>query len=392
MDADDVAQQLVITVSGPDRRSRLERVLRALDGYSPELVTDWEVESERGNPRLMSLQQFGVIPPGDVIDRLTALHGVEVEPNATMGQAAAPDDPLYQDQWAFYRPQWDLYQMEAEAGWSCAPGPGVPVVAAVIDSGIAQLHPDLAGRVHPNSKRIIGAVFDDAIEDEDGHGTFLAGTIGARTDDATGMASASRPIDVSLLVVKFYDPLHVLTAANAAKAIAYAVTQGARVINASWHIGMPSNYLFASVAYAALNDVLFVAAAGNEGLDNDELPIYPASWTLPNVVSVMATNHRDDRPSFSNYGRNTVHIAAPGVHVLSTHYYLGAPRWRPYSGTSAAAAEVTAAAAVIRALKPTWTAHHVRAHLMASVDPLPFVDCIAGGRLSLKRAICNLPP
>jgi subtilisin family serine protease len=109
-----------------------------------------------------------------------------------------------------------------------------------------------------------------------------------------------------------------------------------------------------------------VAAAGNEGTDNDVLPTYPASWALPNVVSVMATNHHDDRPGFSNYGRNTVHIAAPGVGVLSTHYYLGAERWRNYSGTSAAAAQVTAAAALSSALKTGWPRF---AHLMASVDP-----------------------
>ena len=197
---------------------------------------------------------------------------------------------------------------------------------------------------------------------------------------------------MKLLVLKFYDPWNLLNAANAAQAIAYAVSTGAKVINASWHVGMPSNFLLASIYYARLKDVLFVAAAGNEGTNNDVLPLYPASWTLPNVVSVMATNRHDDRPGFSNYGRNTVHIAAPGVGILSTHYYLGSERWRTYSGTSAAAAQVTAAASLIRAFRPGWTAPQVRAHLMTSVDPFRFLDCIAGGRLSLKRVICNLPP
>lgn len=265
-------------------------------------------------------------------------------------------------------------------------------MVAVIDSGIAQHHPDLMGRVHPASRRIIGSVSDNRIEDEDGHGTFLAGTIAAITDNAIGMASATRPITVQLLVVKFYDPWNPLDAASAAKAIAWAVCKGARVINASWHVGMPSNFLLANILHAQVKDVLFVAAAGNEGTNNDVLPIYPASWSLSNVVSVMASNHHDDRPSFSNYGLNTVHIAAPGVRVLSTHYYLDSERWRTYSGTSAAAAQVTAAAALIRAFKTGWTAAQVRAHLMASVDPFRFLDCIARGRLSLRRAICNLPP
>jgi len=393
MTLDDIAQQLVITVSGHGLKARLERVLAELSEYSPEFVTDWEIKDEKGEV-LFSLQQFEVVPPQEVIDHVKAKHGVDIEPNVTMGQAAVPNDPLYQDHWAFYKPQWDLYQMDAQAGWDCAPGPGVPIVVAVIDSGIAKLHPDLIGLVHPASRRIIGATFDNVIEDEDGHGTLLAGTIAALTNNATGMASVTWPITMRLMVLKFYDPWNPLDAASAAKAIVWAVLQGAQIINASWHIGMPKTFLRLCIQFAGSKEVLFVAAAGNEGTNNDDphLPIYPASWVEPNIVSVMATNHNDDRPSFSNYGRTTVHIAAPGVRVLSTHYYLGSPVWRTYSGTSTAAAEVTAAAALIRAFRPLLKADQVRAHLMASVDRFPFLDCIAGGRLSLKRAICNLPP
>jgi serine protease len=392
MTRDEIARQLVITASGLALKARMERVLAELRDYSPELVTDWEIRDENGEV-LFSLLQFEVVPPREIIDQVKAKHGVKVEPNTVMGQAAVPDDPLYQNAWTFYKPQWDLYQMNAQAGWNCAPGPGVPVIVAVIDSGIATHHPDLIGLVHPASRRIIGAVFDNIIEDEDGHGTFLAGTIAAITNNATGMASATWPIAVRLLAMKFYDPWNPLDAASAAKAIVWAAGQGAKVINASWHIGMPNNFLLACINFVgSFLDVLFVAAAGNEGTNNDVLPIYPASWILPNVVSVMATNPHDDRPSFSNYGRNTVHIAAPGVRVLSTHYYLGSPVWRTYSGTSAAAAQVTAAAALIRAFRPGWTADRVRAHLMHTVDPFRFLDCIAGGRLNLGRAICNLPP
>jgi subtilisin family serine protease len=393
MTLDDIAQQLVITVSGLALKVRLERVLAELSSYSPELVTDWEIRDEKGDV-LFSLQQFEVIPPREVIERVKAKHDVDIEPNLVMSRALVPNDPLYQDAWAFYKPQWDLYQMNAQAAWDCAPGAGIPVTVAVIDSGIAKLHPDLVGLVHPDSKRIIGSTFDNLIEDEDGHGTLIAGTIAAITNNGIGMASVTWPITVRLLTLKFYDPWNPIDAASAAKAIWWAVLQGAKIINASWHIGMPVNYLLANIHFARTMDVLFVTAAGNEGTNNDDphLPIYPASWGLSNVISVMATNHNDDRPSFSNYGRTTVHIAAPGVRVLSTHYYLGTPVWRTYSGTSAAAAQVTAAAALVRAFRPLLKAHQVRAHLMASVDPFPFLDCIAGGRLSLKRTVCNLPP
>ena len=393
MTRDEIARQLVFTVSGPAVKVRTERILSELSDYSPELVTDWEIRDEKGEV-LFSLVQFEVVPPREVIDQVEAKHGVEVEPNAVMGQAAVPNDALYQDAWTFYRPQWDLYQMNAQVGWNCAPGAGVPVTVAVIDSGIATHHPDLVGLVHPASRRIIGAVFDKLIEDEDGHGTSLAGTIAAITNNATGMASATWPIAVRLLVMKFYDPWNPLDAASAAKAIVWAAVNGAKVINASWHIGMPVQYLADCITFVGQTpfDVLFVAAAGNEGTNNDVLPIYPASWLLPNIVSVMATNPHDDRPSFSNYGPTTVHIAAPGVRVLSTHYYLGSPVWRTYSGTSAAAAQVTAAAALIRAFRPGWRVAKVRDRLIATVDRFRFLDCIAGGRLNLERAICNLPP
>ena len=393
MTSADIAQQLVITVRGSEREARLKSVLAELSDYSPKFVLDWEIKDEKGEV-LFTLEQFEIVPPREVIEEVKAKHHVDVEPNMTMGRAAVPNDLYYQDHWTFYKPQWDLYRMDAQAGWNCASGPSVPVVVAVIDSGIATLHPDLGGLVHPASRRIIGTTFDNVIEDEDGHGTFVAGTIAALTNNTVGMASATWPITVRLMVLKFYDPWHPLDAASAAKAIAWAVWQGAKIINASWHVGMPSPFLLLTIQFAQLMDVLFVAAAGNEGTNNDDpyLPIYPASWNLPNVVSVMATNHHDDRPSFSNYGRATVHIAAPGVHVLSTHYYLGSPVWRTYSGTSASAAQVTAAATLIRAFRPLLKAPQVRAHLMASVDPFPFLDCIAGGRLSLKRVICNLPP
>jgi subtilisin family serine protease len=395
MTLDDIAQQLVITVSGLALRARLDDVLADLSPYSPVLVTDWEIRDEKGDV-LFSLQQFGVIPPREVIERVKAKHDVDIEPNLVLSRAVVPNDPLYQDAWAFYKPQWDLYQMNAQAAWDCAPGAGIPipVTVAVVDSGIAKLHPDLVGLVHPDSRRIMGAAIDNLIEDEDGHGTLIAGTIAAVTNNGKGMASATWPITVQLLTLKFYDPWNPIDAASAAKAIVWAASHGAKIINASWHVGMPVGYLLWCIDYARFMDVLFVTAAGNEGTNNDDphLPIYPASWVRPNVISVMATNRNDDRPSFSNYGRTTVHIAAPGVRVLSSHYYLGSPVWRTYSGTSAAAAQVTAAAALVRAFRPLLKAHQVRAHLMASVDPFPFLDCIAGGRLSLKRTVCNLPP
>ena len=131
---------------------------------------------------------------------------------------------------------------------------------------------------------------------------------------------------MKLLALKFYNLSNPLNAATACQAIDYAVTSGAKVVNLSWHVAMYSQVLFNHIKLA--KDVLFVAAAGNEGTNNDKLKIWPACYTLPNLVSVMATkpipvkaiDQFDDKPGFSNYGLDTVHIAAPGVRVLSTHY------------------------------------------------------------------------
>ena len=167
-----------------------------------------------------------------------------------MSQAAVPNDPLYQDAWAVYKPQWDLYQMDAQAGWNCAPGPGAPVMVAVIDSGIAQAASRPGWARAPRQPAHHRPLFDNLIEDEDGHGTFVAGTIAAITNNAIGMASATWPITVSILALKFHDPWNPLDAASAAKAIAWAVLQGAKIINASWHVGMPSNFLLTCIHFA----------------------------------------------------------------------------------------------------------------------------------------------
>jgi thermitase len=391
----DVARQIVVAISGDNREAMFARLLDRLGHYAPEVVARWAIEGETEGPVNVHLVELATPPAPELIERLNAEPGVVVERNGGMASAAHPNDTLYAEQWA-------LERMSAEPAWDCvvAAGSTPPVRVAVIDSGIAQNHQDLSTRVDPLSRGFAHGPDGSSAEDQDGHGTFLAGTIGAITDNARGIASTTWPITVKLLALKFYNPWTPLTWAHAAQAIAFAVFRHARVINASWHIGMDSQILRLHVAFAALNDVVFVAAAGNEGTNNDELPVWPASYPLPNVISVMASrkpsvnaiDNFDDRPGFSNYGPATVHIAAPGTRILSTHYYLNAlpPRYRNYAGTSAAAAHVSAAAAVVRALRPGWSATHVRAHLMASVDTSPYLKCLAGGRLNLRKAFCNL--
>jgi subtilisin family serine protease len=390
----EVARQFVITRDAKTARISLDAAVAELGHYKPRSIGEWSIELKTGKFDFRAVQ-LSVAPPQEVLDRLNNTDGITIEHNATLSAAAQPNDERFGEQWA-------LQRMSAEPAWTCVQegGPGRKVLVAVVDSGISSAlpHPDLPA-IDPRSRRFIDLMPDGNIEDQDGHGTLIAGTIAAVSNNTKGIASITWRSRVNLLILKFYDPWTPLTGANAARAIVYAVLTGAKVINASWHIGMNKDFLQYAVLFALANDVLFVAAAGNEGTDNDVLPVWPASYALSNVVSVMATkpisvrpiDNLDDQPGFSNYGRQTVHLAAPGVGILSTHYYLQNPQYRRYTGTSPAAAHVTAAAAVIRALRPGWNAQKVRRRLMTTVDASPYLRCLAGGRLNLQSAICTLP-
>ncbi|MGH7333870.1 MAG: S8 family peptidase [Candidatus Rokuibacteriota bacterium] len=316
-----------------------------------------------------------------VVAYLSTREMVEVvEQNRALRANATVDDPLFWDQWA-------LHKISAEAAWAKAVG-AQAVVVAIIDTGICPPHPDLAAHLWTNAFGHHGfnvLTNTHHVADADGHGTLLAGTIGAVSNNTLGIAAAEWPIQ--LMAVKFHDVRTPPTAWNATVGIAWAVLQGARVINASWDVGLPLVFLRFAIEFAGLAGTIVVAAAGNDGLDNDVLPTYPASYALPNVVSVMASDEGDDKPGFSNYGRTTVHLAAPGVRILSTHSYFVTPAWRYYSGTSAACAHVTNAAALLRAVRPAWTPHQVRQRLINTVDKSPWLSCLAEGRLNLERAI-----
>jgi subtilisin family serine protease len=379
---DDLARELIVTVDDgtPDT---FDVVVKRLAAYRPKVVAAWAL-GEAPAQRLVRVYRLSEAPPPETIAALNA-GVVRVERNFEVQRAAAPSDLLYAEQWA-------LARMSVEAAWQCIPTMPLPapVTVAVVDSGIARAHPDLAGRIDPASRRFILPLPDNRIEDEDGHGTYLSGTIAAITNNGTGVASVPGPLAINILALKFYDPWTPLSGANAARAITYAVDHGAQVINASWHVGMESPVLLMAVDYAAMNGVVFVAAAGNEGTNNDELPVWPASYARPNVISVMASDRHDRKPGFSNYGPTTVHLAAPGAGVLSTHHYWHAPQYRNYGGTSAAAAHVAAAAAIAKALRPAMTPAAIRAHLIATVDRHVCLKCVAVGRLNLERVVCEL--
>jgi len=308
-----------------------------------------------------------------------------------------------------FDPYWDLRKVGAVAALERI-GSVEPVVVAVVDSGVDVANAELAPYLWVNSReereglngvdddgngvvddihgaRFIGDRVDGDVRDEDGHGTLLCGTIAGVARQKLGLGTDVPPI--KLMAVKFFDPSTLPASENAAPAIRYAIDQGADIITASWDVGIQTAALAAALEYAEARGVLVVAAAGNFGSDNDRLPTWPASTPLGNMLAVMATDERDERAGFSNFGRTTVHLGAPGVEVMSTARSFTGPRWLPYWGTSPACAHVAGAAALLKALNPSWTAEMLKTHLMRSASPVPGLECVAEGRLDLRRALAG---
>jgi subtilisin family serine protease len=342
-----------------------------------------------------------------------------VEPEYRRTSAADPDpsaEPKFPQQWALNNtgqnvltfngaPDVDLNVPEA---WEITTGDS-NLVVAVIDDGVDISHPDLTARRWVNPGEIAGNHIDDegngfiddvngwdfcnvdnTVHDDDtaAHGTHVAGSIAA---SANGIGIAGVAPSVKIMAVKFLpdDPEAAPTGdcgtdSGAAKAIAYAYENGARIINASWGGYGDSQAL--SDAIGAAPDALFVAAAGNDNVDNDVTPFYPASFALPNVLSVAAIHNEGHLTSFTNYGAATVDLSAPGEDILST---VPGDFWAYASGTSMAAPHASGVAALAASANPglLGDAPALRQHLIATAKALPStLNWVATPRLLDARA------
>jgi subtilisin family serine protease len=243
---------------------------------------------------------------------------LEAAPEVRAYPAVAPNDPLYGQQWGFSNTGQSGGTAGAdgkiEPAWDWSRGSGS--VVAVIDTGVDFSAPDLVGKMDPNSWDFAhndATVFDPT--DGDKHGTHVAGTIAAATNNAEGGAGTAR--DAKILALKFITPALGGGDLAGAQAITYAVDHGVRVINASWGTTSLMPAVSDAINYAATKGVLFVAAAGNSGTNNDTTPFYPASYPATNVISVAATTRTDGLATFSCYGATSVDLGAPGQDILS---------------------------------------------------------------------------
>ena len=288
---------------------------------------------------------------------------------------AAPTDALQGEQWAVAPDAvFDL-----PGAWALSSGAGVTV--AVVDSGTRLDHPDLAPNVWTNFAEVPGnGVDDDAngyvddvhgvdltsrgsaqdLHDGLGHGTHVAGTIMAAANGRGVVGVAYR---AKLMTVKVLDDQGAGTTGGVAEGIRYAAANGARIINLSLEGNTDDPRMRAAVEAAAAANVLLVCSAGNSGLDLDRQPVYPVAIAASNVVGVAATEPDEGRnlPDFSNYGRLTVPVAAPGVDVISTSRTGG---YEVKSGTSMAAPHVAGLAALMASVAPNLPVAELRALLL----------------------------
>jgi thermitase len=284
--------------------------------------------------------------------------------------AFLPNDPRFGGQWGLKKPAFP-------GAWDFARGAGAKI--AIIDSGIAQNHPDI-GKISAQTDY----VSDDAVaNDPYGHGTHVAGIAAALTNNGRGVAGGCPRCE--LLVARVLNANGDGTDADIIDGIGWSVRHGADVINLSFARGQRSSVLETKInsAYANGNGAVIVAAAGNEGLRSQPtLPQYPAAYG--NVIAVSATNQSDGLASFSSRG-SWVDLAAPGTDILSTGAGGG---YYKESGTSEAAPFVSALAGLLASKGKT--ASEIRQRMQSSATDLGasgFDPKVGHGRINARRAL-----
>jgi len=285
--------------------------------------------------------------------------------------------------------------IHASVAWNFATNASSAIVA-VVDTGVRYTHQDLAANMWVNpadgSHGINVVAGSNNPWDDYGHGSHVAGIIGAVGGNGVGVVGVCW--SAKIMACKFLDANGNGTISGAITCLNYALNHGAKVVNASWgSFTFTSQALHDAIASLRDADIIFVAAAGNSGANNDVTPLYPASYSdLDNVVSVAATDPNDNMPSWSDYGATNVDLAAPGAPIYSC--WNGSDSDYEYDqGTSMACAHVTGACALLRAYYPNENHRQIIQQILNGTDPLPSLvgKCKSGGRLDLAKALGTSP-
>jgi subtilisin family serine protease len=366
-------------------------------------------------------------PIEETLSSLAADSRIEfAEPNFICSPAdTVPNDPFFEFMWDLNNQGPDFVSKPgADVGvlkaWDITTG-NRDIVVAVLDTGVDLSHPDLEANAWTN----LGEISDNGIDDDgngyiddvrgwnflndnnrvyedpeiDGHGTHVAGTVGAVGNNELGITGVAWKVQV--MALKFLDGIENRGfISNAIKAIDYAIDQkrrgvDLRVINASWVSPHKSHALRDAIRAAGEAGILFICAAGNEGLDIDEDPIYPGAYAdeLPTLLPVAALDSFDRIEPYSNYGFHTVSVGAPGTSVLGL-----APegQYVERSGTSMAAPHVSGVAVLLWSNEPALTPAEVKKRIISTSEPVPQLGgyCAGSGRVNAYNALIGrvVPP
>ena len=345
-------------------------------------------------PDLIVVQRNVKDTPRTAVRYMKSLPFVKIaEPNYIFRVNRTPNDPEYSKTWGMSNTGLADSEgtvgvagidINAERAWDITTGSD-DVIVSVVDTGVDFTHPDLMANAWTNMAEQNGraGVDDDNngfiddihgwnfannnnnVNDDYGHGAHCAGTIGASGNNGIGVAGVAW--NVKIMAVKFLDASGSGTLENAIKAIDYTTMMGVKISSNSWGGNINSDILKDSIKRAIDSGQLFIAAAGNESSDDDESPSMPAGFDLEGIVSVAAIDNRGQIAWFSNYGRTSVDLAAPGVNVYST---MQGNRYEHLSGTSMAAPHVSGVAALIKAANPNMTNLEIKERLLRTARPL----------------------
>lgn len=408
---------------GLDRAEQLARTAAEATGA--------QVDSVRPIARGRYATVSFVSSPSDfALQRATSGHSwlKAFEPNLIYQSARLPNDPQFSSQWQHDNtgqnvPLSGVGVVGADSSlldaWDITVG-SRDVLIAVIDTGVDLEHPDLAANIWRNPGEIAGNGIDDDgngfvddvngwdfgeldnnPDDVEGHGTAVAGTIGAVGNNGIGIAGVNW--NVSIVPIKIADRFGGLSADAIVSSHDYLTMMiedfGHNIVasNNSYGAFAPAFYedefedgLFGerqAIANFIATGATFVAAAGNDANDNDEFfTSFPASYDIPGIISVAATDNKDALAGFSNYGAREVDLAAPGEQIYTT---FNGGSYGYISGTSFSSPTVAGAVGLLKAHRPTASAVEIRQALIDSVDVLPSLQgrVVSGGRLNVERAL-----
>ncbi|TNJ32893.1 S8 family peptidase [Arenimonas terrae] len=418
-----VADQLIVQFRAGATEADKQRVMRRVNGDRAEVLARGHRRIDIGGDiELMNLRGRAL---RDAIADLQADGAVEfAEPNWILQHTAVSNDTYYTNGslWGMYGDNSspaNQYGSRAAEVWAKIGGTDCSnVVIGVIDEGYMYNHADLAANAfkNPGDSTFDGvdndgnglvddvygwdfdgnnnSVFDGTGDD---HGTHVAGTIGGVGGNGVGVAGVCW--NVKLMGAKFLGNRGGTTA-NAVKAVDYftdlKVDQGLNIVatNNSWGGGGFSQALLDAINRANAAGILFVAAAGNSGANNDTTASYPSNYNAPNVIAVAALTSTGALASYSQYGATTVDLGAPGSGIWSTVPVASGKGknatvtsgYSSYSGTSMATPHVTGAVALYAARNPGASAAQIKAAILGSTTPTPSLSgkTVTGGRLNVE--------